>query len=165
MRVDPHFDSVSDSRAREFARKSRVALVAASRRRIIPAACSFVRCRCSRSSWYEPPSSPPRCVLHLCDSAMRDAIHGRKYENPIMREPPLQPRFSSLPLFSPHPPRPFYFALGYMFIICFRVTHKFPRFSRWRTPDRSCRLFQPSPLPIPRDECAFAPTFGEKDGR
>lgn len=68
-------------------------------------ACSFVYCRCSRGSWYEPPSSP-RCVLHLRDSAMRDAIHGRKYENPIMREPPLQPRFSSLSYPSPLPPNP-----------------------------------------------------------
>lgn len=81
-RRSPSRSRINSARRRQFGRRlscenrARVALVATS---------YYYRARCCREcsrGGYElpPPPSPPSS--HLRDSAMRDAIHGRKYENP-----------------------------------------------------------------------------------
>lgn len=125
-------DFVSDSRAREFARMPRVAPVAAASSYHPPCARLFVADAVAAVD-----------TSHHLVAALRSSIYaiqrcampftGENMKTPLCVSRRCSHRFSSLPpplpLPGPDPPS-FLFAFGYMFIICFRVTHKFPRFSR-----------------------------------
>lgn len=79
-----------------LARKPRVTLITSPSR----ASC------CCRMQLQRLILSSPHCALHLRDSAMRDAIHRRKCENPIMREPLLQFALFGISLSASHSRHP-----------------------------------------------------------
>lgn len=73
-------------RHRRRRRGSRGAVVVAVDILVVDAAVVFAIAVAAATAFYAKAGS---AASHLRDSAMRDAIHRRKYENPIMRQPEL----------------------------------------------------------------------------